>query len=220
MFFRNAAVGAVALLAGLAFADDCESGPWNPASITVSGTQSQGHRFCATNWKNGGVIVGVETWEDSTLRGIKFKYSEGPDSVIYGKFTADTDTSMTHKTLDWKATDQIQEFESYYESNGKTVGGVRIKVAGNEFKAGSSKGGKLHKLDGGVLLGAYGTCGTKVDSLGLLFLKSKIAQMTATDFKFVSYGSKITWREGDKLIKRNNSLKPLRSSTRPWTPRT
>ena len=43
-----------------------------------------------------------------------------------------------------------------------------------------------HSVESGILLGGFGNSGDSIDSLGLLFLKSKIDKMTVSDVLFVS----------------------------------
>lgn len=60
MFFSKLLLGAAALFSAVVHAqDDCGEGPWSDVSYTGG---DGGGRFCATKWKAGVVVTGVEVW--------------------------------------------------------------------------------------------------------------------------------------------------------------
>jgi hypothetical protein len=68
MFFSKLFIGAAALLSAVVSAqDDCSSGPWTDVNI-VGG--DGGGAFCATKWKAGVVVTGVEVWANGSKQNL------------------------------------------------------------------------------------------------------------------------------------------------------
>ncbi|KAF2262424.1 hypothetical protein CC78DRAFT_534762 [Lojkania enalia] len=178
-------LGATCLIAtftGFTRADDCESGPWQDVS-SVGG--NGGGRWCATKFKSGIVITGIEAWADKkSVRGVQFYYSDGTNSGLVGKQDGDR-----HGRMDWDpSVDQISQIKMWGNGVGKYNGRIYIRTKkGNEFDVGKDTSGQdvyETKVASGIMLGAFGNAGERIDHLGFLFLKSKIEKITVGDVVF------------------------------------
>jgi hypothetical protein len=68
MFFSKLLLGAAALLSAVVSAqDDCSSGPWT--DVLIIGGEGGGP-FCATKWKSGVVVTGVEVWANGSKQNL------------------------------------------------------------------------------------------------------------------------------------------------------
>ncbi|KAF2731385.1 hypothetical protein EJ04DRAFT_579188 [Polyplosphaeria fusca] len=167
---------------GLALADDCEQGPWQDVTSTGAST---GGPYCATKWKSGTVITGVEVWaNDKTVRAIQFYFSDGTNSQQWGK-----PDGNKHARMDWdSAVDQIGQIKTWGNGKGQSLGRVYIRTkSGKELDVGKDTSGQdtfETNVASGVMLGAFGTAGDVIDSLGFIFLKSKIEKITVSDIVF------------------------------------
>ena len=187
MFFnpRNLVLGATALFAGLVHADDCENGPWNVENLNWVGGGG-GQRFCATKYKQGVVIKGVEVWgSSSTVDGIQFTYSDDSLSPMFGKQYNDRSAR-----LNWDpATDTISQLKLWGNGRGEYLGRIYMRLkSGGELNAGKETGSQTvyeKPADAGIMLGAFGSQGDNIDSLGVLFLKSKVVSGSITDMDWV-----------------------------------
>lgn len=185
MFFspKKLLLGATLLLSPfLAAADDCSEGPWTDVSSTGGGG---GGGFCATKWKSGVVITGVEAWaNDKGVRAIQFYYSDGSNSNLYGKIDGDR-----HAKMEWDpAVDTIDQVRTWGNGRGENLGRVQIRTTqGKELDVGKDTNGQdtfESKVASGILLGAFGASGDLIDSLGFIFLKSKIERISIDDVVF------------------------------------
>jgi hypothetical protein len=185
MYFspRKLLLGATLLLSPFfAAADDCSEGPWTDVSSTGGGG---GGGFCATKWKAGVVITGVEVWANSKdVRAIQFYYSDGTNSELFGKIDGDK-----HARMDWDpATDGIEQLRTWGNGRGQYLGRVFIRTkTGKELDVGKDTSGQdtfESKVASGIMLGAFGAHGDVIDSLGFIFLKSKIERITIDDVVF------------------------------------
>ncbi|KAF2111880.1 hypothetical protein BDV96DRAFT_179717 [Lophiotrema nucula] len=178
-------IGAATLLAslsGFAHADDCESGPWQDVSYTGG---NGGGRFCATKYLSGIVITGVEVWGDGKgVRALQFYYSDGTQSDLIGKIDGDK-----HGRMDWDpSVAQISQIKTWGNGKGQNLGRVYIRTtAGNELDVGKDTSGQDTfdtKVASGIMLGAFGASGDRIDNLGFLFLKSKISKIDVGSIVF------------------------------------
>ncbi|KAF2715525.1 hypothetical protein K504DRAFT_529686 [Pleomassaria siparia CBS 279.74] len=177
-------LGAACLFFGAAQAqdDDCTAGPWSDVSYTGGGG---GSRFCATKWKAGVVVTGVEVWSnDHNVRAVQFYYSDGTNSPQWGKIDGNK-----HARLDWDpSVDGISQIKSWGNGKGQYLGRVYIRtVKGAELDVGKNTNGQNTfetNVASGIMLGAFGQSGDSIDSLGFLFLKSKIEKITVDDVVF------------------------------------
>lgn len=173
-----------ACLVGLSLAqDDCSSGPWTDV-LAIGG--GGGGLFCATKWKEGTVITGIEVWANKHLvRGLQFYYSDGSNSDLIGN----GDGGKTQR-MDWDpSVDGIAQLKMWGNGKGEALGRVFIRTkAGDELDVGKddTEGQDTFepKVASGILLGAYGGHGDHIDTLGLLFLKSKIDKISVDDVVF------------------------------------
>lgn len=185
MYFspRKLLIAAACLLTAVR-ASDCSDGPWQ--DVQWVGGQGGGD-FCATKYKQGVVITGVEVWANKGgVRAIQFYYSDGTNSGQFGKIDGDR-----HGRLDWDpAVDGISQVKSWGNGRGQHLGRVQIRTKkGAELDVGKDTSGQdtfESKTASGIMLGAFGRSGDLVDSLGFLFLKSKIERITIDDVVFVS----------------------------------
>jgi hypothetical protein len=187
MFFspKKLLAGAACLLlaASSVAAEWCEGGPWE--DLLVIGNTKGGGRFCATKWSEGTVMTGLEVWANKKgVMGIQFYYSDGSSSPLYGKIDGDRT-----KRLDWDpAVDTITQVRSWGNGRGQFLGRVEIKTAkGGHLDVGKDTGGQdtfEYNVGSGIMLGAFGTSGDLVDSLGFYFLRSKIDKITMDDIVF------------------------------------
>ncbi|KAH7125511.1 hypothetical protein B0J11DRAFT_308099 [Dendryphion nanum] len=176
-------LGVSALFASSALAkSDCDSGPWTDVSSTGGG---DGGPFCATKWKEGVVIKGVEVWANTkSVRAIQFYYSDGTNSQQWGKVDGDR-----HARMDWDpATDGISQIKTWGNGRGQYLGRVQIRTSkGKELDVGKDTNGQNTyetKVASGIMLGAFGGAGDVIDRLGFLFLKSKVDKISIDDVKF------------------------------------
>ena len=179
---------AVALFCGITDAlSDCDNGPWNPANIQWTGG-SGGSPYCATKWKQGVVMTGVEVYAGSKeVEAIQFFYSDGTNSPQFGRVQTER-----KQRIDWDpSTDSLSQVKSWGNGKGQYLGRLYMRTkTGKELDLGKDTGGQTtfeHNVESGILLGAFGNSGDVLDSLGLLFLKSKIDKMTVSDVVFVSH---------------------------------
>jgi hypothetical protein len=185
MFFSSKQIllGAACLgLASLARADDCENGPWTDVSST--GGQG-GARFCATKHVDGIVVTGVEVWANNkAVQAVQMYYSDGTNSDVFGKINGDK-----HDILKWDpATDGISQIRTWGNGRGQYLGRVNIRTkAGKELDVGKDTSGQNvfeTNVASGIMLGAYGNSADQIDSMGFLFLKSKVDKITIDDVVF------------------------------------
>ncbi|KAF2792567.1 hypothetical protein K505DRAFT_418383 [Melanomma pulvis-pyrius CBS 109.77] len=176
-------LGAACLLFGAAQAqDDCGEGPWQDVSYTGG---DGGGRFCATKWKAGVVVTGVEVWADKgSVRAVQFYYSDGTNSQQWGKVDGDK-----HARLDWDpAVDGISQIKTWGNGRAQYLGRVFIRTKkGAELDVGKDTSGQdtfETNVASGIMLGAFGSCGDRIDNMGFLFLKSKIEKITIDDVVF------------------------------------
>lgn len=189
MFFnaRRVIVAATAILGIARAMGDCDDGPWNVANIQWTGG-SGGEPFCATKHKQGIVITGVEVHASSkVVEAVQFFYSDGTNSPQFGL----PENTKRKERIDWDpATDTLSLVKTWGNGRGKYLGRLYIRTkSGRELDIGKDTSGQQtfeHNVESGILLGAFGAHGDVIDSLGLLFLRSKIDKMTVSDIVFVS----------------------------------
>lgn len=190
MFFspRNLFLGAVALCVGVTNAmGDCDNGAWNPANVQWTGGVG-GEPWCATKHKSGIVISGVEVWASKkAVEAIQFFYSDGTNSPQFGI----VNSNERHARLDWDPSiDSLSQVKTWGNGRGKYLGRLFIRTKkGAELDVGKNTNGQdtyEHNVESGILLGAFGAQGDVIDSLGLLFLRSKIDRMSISGIEFVS----------------------------------
>jgi hypothetical protein len=176
-------LGAACLLfAGFAAADDCEQGPWQDVTSTGGGG---GNRLCATKWKDGRVITGIEVWANKGgVQAVQFYYSDGTNSDAFGKLTDDK-----HARLDWDpSVDGISQIKTWGNGKGEYLGRVYVRTKkGAELDVGKDTNGQNTfetKVASGIMLGAFGASSDRIDSLGFLFLKSTVAKVSVQDVVF------------------------------------
>lgn len=170
-------------LTGFTTADDCENGPWTDVSST--GTGGGGSRYCATKWKDGIVITGVEIWASTkAVRAVQFYYSDGTNSDLFGKIDGDR-----HGRMDWDpALDGISQVKTWGDGRGQYLGRIQIRTKkGAELDVGKDTNGQATfetKVNSGIMLGVFGMSSDLIDNLGFLFLKSTIDKITIDDVVF------------------------------------
>lgn len=163
-------------------ASDCDSGPWTGVSW-VGG--KNGVDFCATKYKAGVVITGVEVWANTkAVRAIQFYYSDGTNSQQWGKIDGDRTARLS-----WDpATDSISQIKMWGNGKGQYLGRVQIRTkSGKSLDVGKDTNGQdtfETKVASGIMLGAFGASGDSIDRLGFLFLKSTVSKVTIDDVKF------------------------------------
>lgn len=184
---RQILFGACALFCGITEAiSDCDNGPWNAANIQWTGGDG-GSPWCATKHKAGIVITGVEVYSSGKgVESIQFFYSDGTNSAQFGK-----PNEEKKQRIDWDpSVDSLSQVKTWGNGNGQWLGRVYFRTkSGKELDQGKDTNGQdtfEHNVESGILLGGFGNSGDRVDSLGLLFLKSKIDKMTVSDVVFVS----------------------------------
>ena len=176
-------LGVTALFASAAqAASDCDRGPW--AKVSHTGGHG-GAGFCATKFKEGVVITGVEVWANTkAVRAIQFFYSDGTNSKQWGIVDGDR-----RAKLNWDpASDGISQVKTWGNGRGQYLGRVQIRTrSGKELDVGKDTSGQdtfESDVGSGIMLGAFGASGDVIDRLGFLFLKSKVEKVTIDDIKF------------------------------------
>jgi hypothetical protein len=186
MKFTSALVGLAALFSvGVLAASDCDTGPFHGGISWVGGSEG-GDDFCATKWKQGIVITGIEAWANhETLRAIQFKYSDGSLSEVYGR--ADGEKNAR---IEWESTKtHVEKITLWGNGIGTRTGRIYVRLSdGKELDVGKDTRGQTpyeQKVDsaqtGGILLGAFGRRGFDVNALGFIFLGSKVKKIKIED---------------------------------------
>lgn len=192
--------GVAALFAATTAAQsDCDRGPWARVSHTGG---NNGAGFCATKYKAGIVITGVEVWADTkSVRAIQFFYSDGTNSQQWGKINGDR-----KGRLNWDpSTDSISQVKTWGNGKGQFLGRVQIRTkSGKELDVGKDTNGQdtfESDVGSGIMLGAFGASGDVIDRLGFLFLKSKVTKVTIDDVKFKDTPADLNKRkEGIEMV--------------------
>lgn len=193
MKFTSKIMGSVALLSAAVQADttradantDCSSGPFHTGISWVGGSDG-GDPFCATRWKQGVVMTGIEAWANhETLRAVQFKFSDGSLSEVFGKADGDK-----HDRIEWKSTEaHVEKITLWGNGRGTRTGRIFVRLSdGKELDVGKDTSGQTsfdQVIDpdktGGILLGAFGKRGEDINHLGFLFLGSKIKKIRVED---------------------------------------
>jgi hypothetical protein len=130
-------VGALTLFSGIANAiGDCDSGPWNAGNIMWVGGEG-GSPWCATKWKAGVVITGVEVYGSGKgVEAIQFFYSDGTNSPQVGE-----PNEERKQRLDWDpSVDSLSQVKSWGNGRGKYLGRVYFRTkSGKELDMGKGK---------------------------------------------------------------------------------
>jgi hypothetical protein len=130
-------------------------------------------------------VTGVEAWANKKgVQGFQLYYSDGSNSRLYG--TIDGDRTQR---LDWDpSVDTITQVRTWGNGRGQFLGRIEIKTAkGGHFDVGKDTSGQdtfETNVGSGIMLGAFGTSGDLMDSLGFYFLKSKIDKISMEDIVF------------------------------------
>ncbi|KAF2819401.1 hypothetical protein CC86DRAFT_413095 [Ophiobolus disseminans] len=176
----------MALFSGIANAvGDCDlMGPWNNTNVQWTGGPG-GVNFCATKWIQGVVITGVEVYaSDKAVEAIQFFYSDGTNSPQFGQ-----PDEERKQRIDWDpSTDSLSLVKTWGNGRGKYLGRLYIRTkAGKELDIGKDTSGQTtyeHKVESGILLGAFGLSADSIVNLGLYFLKSKVDKMAVSNVVF------------------------------------
>jgi len=94
-----------------------------------------------------------------------------------------------HQRLDWDpSVDGVSQLKTWGNGKGQYLGRVYLRTKkGAELDVGKDTDGQdtfETKVNSGILLGAFGGSGDKIDRLGFLFLKSSIDKITLEDVVF------------------------------------
>lgn len=190
MFFspRKLLLGAALLSPFIAAADKCSDGPWRDVQRVGGGG---GGAFCETKWDEGTVIDGLEVFaDDGAVRGIRFFFSDGTDKMI------GEEGAKKQGKIQWDPAQEIvKQLRLWGNGNGKYLGRISLTTTllgkEDEVKQSLDVGKNTNgqdtfepKVASGVILGAFGSFGEKIDNLGFLFLKSKVKSMGLEDVDF------------------------------------
>jgi hypothetical protein len=179
------AVAAVTALFGTAQAnEDCyENGPWKSHSVGYD----TGGPFCATRWKQGGAINGVQAWYNGdSINGIEFQYTDGAAPERFGQMYGDK-----KDWLQWDTTKEEVEAITIWpngRSDVERVAAIQITIRGREpWMAGNvpkkTQGYDSPVVNGaGIIMGAFGKHGGSIDFLGFMMLESGIKDRNIQDF--------------------------------------
>ncbi|KAI4148225.1 MAG: hypothetical protein L6R39_002852 [Caloplaca ligustica] len=161
--------------------DACSSGLY-ASTLTIGG--KGGDDFCESRiGSSGEVISGLDVWSDGTgIKGILFTYSGG-QAMMHGAKVGDN-----KKNIKFAAGEKVVSATLWGDGQGRYLGHIYLKTDKQEFDIGKGKANKGYEIDvgGGLLLGASGAAGTKIDRLALLFLSPKISSVSIGDIKFDS----------------------------------
>lgn len=182
---KAAALFATTALFGRAQADDCEGGPWNVKPVGYD----SGGPWCATKWKQGAAINGIEAWYNGdSINGIQFSYTNGAPPEMFGQQFGDKKPK-----LQWDTNEKNIEAITVWpngKSDVKRVAAIEIKLSGEEpWRAGNppkkTQGYDTPVVPGaGILMGAYGKQGGSIDSIAFMMLNSGIKHKRVTGFNF------------------------------------
>lgn len=160
----------------------CEGGPWE--DLLVIGDSADGTRFCETRYSEGTVVTGIEAWAtDGGVEGIQFYYSDGKPSKLYGTIKGDG------KRVDWDpSVDSVTQVRSWGNGRGQHLGRIELKTTkGAHLDVGKDTSGQdtfEYNVGSGIMLGAFGSSSSLIESLGFYFLKSKIDKISMDDIVF------------------------------------
>lgn len=167
----------------LAKRDACSSGPW-AGPLEIGG--NSGSPWCET--RVGGsndIITAVQAWTDGTrIRGVQFTYSNGDVSPMHGSI------DKTTQTLTMVPGERIVNAYLMGNGIGTELGYISLTTDKGQ-SLGIGNNDKSHQqyplnVGGGVILGAFGNQGSDIDSMGLLFLKSRVMSVAIGNMKFDS----------------------------------
>jgi len=122
---KHVLFAALALFSNVSSAvDDCENGPWIAANIQWTGGPG-GERFCATKWKQGIVITGVEVYASGkAVEAIQFFYSDGTNSPQFGE-----PNEEKKQRLDWDpSVDSLSLVKSWGNGRGQYLGRLYMRT--------------------------------------------------------------------------------------------
>ena len=162
---------------------DCDSGPFKSHAVGYE----DGSQWCATKWKEGAAINGVQAWYNGdSVNGIEFQYTNGAAPERYGQMTGDK-----KEWLQWDTTQDEIEYITVWP-NGKSdverVAAIEIKIRNREaWKAGNvpkkTQGYDSPVVSGaGIIMGAYGFHGGSIDMIGFMMMESGIKNREVKDF--------------------------------------
>lgn len=160
----------------------CTGGPWE--DLLVIGDTNDGDGFCETRWQDGIVVTGIEAWASKKgVEGIQFYYSDGKSSKLYGTIVGQG------KRVDWDpSVDKITQFRSWGNGRGQHLGRIEVKLSkGGHLDQGKDTSGQdtfEYNVGSGIMLGAFGTSSSLIESLGIYFLRSKIDKISMDDVVF------------------------------------
>jgi hypothetical protein len=160
----------------------CKDGPWE--DLLVIGDTNDGDGFCETRWSEGTVVTGIEAWASKRgVEGIQFYYSDGKPSKLYGTIVGQG------KSVHWDpSVDTITQLRSWGNGRGQHLGRLEVKTAkGEHLDQGKDTSGQdtfEYNVGSGIMLGAFGTSSSLIESLGFYFLKSKIDKISMDDVVF------------------------------------
>jgi len=162
---------------------DCDGGPWNSHAVGYD----TGSEWCATKWKDGGAINGIQAWANGdSVNGIEFQYTSGVAPERYGQMTGDKKEELT-----WDTTKDTVESITVWpngRSEVRRVAAIEIKISNRDaWRVGTvppkTQGYDSPVVNGaGIIMGAYGRQGGSIDMIGFLMMDSAIKNRDVKDF--------------------------------------
>lgn len=180
----SAIAATTAFFSGAQAIGDCDDGPWRTNLVGYD----TGGPWCATLWKQGAAINGIQAWYNGdSINGVEFQFSNGAPTQTVGSAIGDK-----KDWLRWDTTvDQVESITVWPNgySDVRRVAAIKIKISNQEaWQAGSpppkTQGYDTPVVNGaGILMGATGRGGGSIDQIGFLMMESAIKDQNVNDFK-------------------------------------
>ncbi|PVH94965.1 hypothetical protein DM02DRAFT_660564 [Periconia macrospinosa] len=172
----------------------CERKPGDPVELTKEvGRPSPEEAFCDTKWNQGLTVTGVEVWATGAhVKAFQLTYSDNTKGPMHGN-NLDTEGNGGNwygaGKINFGGADQVTKLNlaKNYWGDGDRLGAVWMEVAGKKLEVKSdvgSYGGEPQPLSSGILIGAYGSAGADINSLGFMFLKGTIKKAEIITMEF------------------------------------
>lgn len=149
--------------------------------------------FCDTKWDKGITVTGIQMWATlGHVKAFQLTFSDGSKGDVHGDNT-DTEGNggnwYGQGQVSWKEGELVTDVHlaGNYWGNGDRFGGMTMQVAGQKFETKSDIGsfaGEPQNLASGLLIGAYGSAGSDINSFGLMFLAGSAGDAQIVDMKF------------------------------------
>ena len=166
----------------------CSSPEFEP----IQALGGSGGAICESNWGGNYIpVTGMTVWGGDYVVGIQLSYADGSSSQVYGKTAGKTASSIA---VNYGEDNPFTELVLYGNAGGSYVRHIQVRnKAGNVLNSGYANPVEAgysafpQAIGSGILYGFEGsTDGTNINSLGFLFLGSKLVEVDVANFTFLN----------------------------------